>query len=127
MRIESGGRQVIFMMEKMGHRGLLGYEGIKEKMELRERDRYKNMIFKISILALLLFSACGSEEKNTEAKQELLLDLQYPQTFTTLSEGGKKKFEEEVAFYQFTFGGKTTELIDRKEYRRYVFNDIPLN
>ncbi|MBI3016553.1 MAG: hypothetical protein HYY62_00920 [Deltaproteobacteria bacterium] len=85
------------------------------------------MILKISILALLLFSACGSEENNAEPKQELLLDLEYPEAFMTLGVSGKKRFEEEVAFYQFTFGGKTTDLIDRRDYRRYVFNDIPLD
>ncbi|MBI3019600.1 MAG: hypothetical protein HYY61_06910 [Deltaproteobacteria bacterium] len=93
---------------------------------------YENMILKISILALLLFSACGSEdEKNTKTEQGLVLDLKYPEVFMTLSDSGKKKFEEEVVFYQFTFSGnfsqKTKEPLDRKEYSRYVFSDIPFD
>jgi len=90
------------------------------------------MIFKISFLVLLLFFGCGSqEEKTTQIEQGLVVDLQYPQSFMVLSPSGKKKFEEEVAFYQFTFRGnftqKETDPIDRKGSPRCTFNDIPFD
>ncbi len=89
------------------------------------------MILKISLLVLILFSACGSEQKAIQTGQSMTLDLQYPEAFMTLSDSGNKKFEDAVTFYQFTFSGnfpqKMTEPLDRKEYRTYVFNDIPLD
>ena len=89
------------------------------------------MILKISLLVLFLFLGCSSEEKATKTEQGLVVDLQYPEAFMTLSHSGKKKFEEEILFYQFHFRGssfhKTIDPIDRRDYSRYVFNDIPFD
>ncbi len=76
---------------------------------------------------------CSSEEKNknTQSEPGLVLDLQYPEALLALNDFGRKRFEDEVMFYQFSFHGaffqKITEPIDRKKYSSTVFSDIPFD